>query len=158
MGTNRHQGSWHANKSQENVFNTFYTSNGQKYLAFQMLLLKFLQDKLIWATLTTFILTKYFGSGFIFFKGIVLPTLNICWKMSHLQADPDVDEFASSSEQIWRNVAFHDLFSSGCSAVNAWVPSEWESKRHKISQAIYTTPVEQLMSCWRCWTLKCCFW
>ncbi len=34
------------------------------------------------------------------------------------QAIQDVDDFVSSLEQVWRNVALHHLLTSGCSAVN----------------------------------------
>ncbi len=36
----------------------------------------------------------------------------------HPQAMQDVDDFVSSSEQIWRNVALHHLLTIGSSAVN----------------------------------------
>ncbi len=39
-------------------------------------------------------------------KEISHPKTEICWKF--IQAMPDVEEFVSSSEQIWRNVALHD--------------------------------------------------
>ncbi len=49
------------------------------------------------------------------FKVIVHPKINICWKNIHSQAIQD--EFVSSLEQIWRNVALdHSL--NGSSAVN----------------------------------------
>ncbi len=51
-------------------------------------------------------------------KGIVCSKLNICWKSTHPQAIQDVDEFVSSWEQSWRNLALHHLLTSGCSAVN----------------------------------------
>ncbi len=53
----------------------------------------------------------------IIIKGIVHPKMKLCWKSTHPQVIQDVDEFVSSSEQIWRNIL--------CSE---WVPSEWESK------------------------------
>ncbi len=37
----------------------------------------------------------------------------------HPRAIQDVDEFVFSSEQIWRNLAFHHLLNNGSSAVNA---------------------------------------
>ncbi len=37
---------------------------------------------------------------------------------THFQAIQDVDEFVSSSEQIWRNLALHHLLTNGSSAVN----------------------------------------
>ncbi len=40
----------------------------------------------------------------------------ICIKCTHPQLIQD--EFVSSSEQIWRNVALHHLLSNGFSAVN----------------------------------------
>ncbi len=36
----------------------------------------------------------------------------------HPQATQNVDEFVSSSEQIWRNVPLHHLCINGSSAVN----------------------------------------
>ncbi len=44
--------------------------------------------------------------------------MKICWKLTHPQAIQDVDEFVSSSEQIWRNLTLHHLLTSGSSAVN----------------------------------------
>ncbi len=41
-----------------------------------------------------------------------------CCKLTHPQAIQDVDEFVSSSEQIWRNLALHHLLTIGSSAVN----------------------------------------
>ncbi len=32
---------------------------------------------------------------------------------THLQAIQDLDEFVSSSEQIWRNLALHHLLTNG---------------------------------------------
>ncbi len=50
---------------------------------------------------------------------IVELKMNIYWKFSHSpQAIQDVDEFVSSSEQIWRNLAVHHLLTNGSSAVN----------------------------------------
>ncbi len=40
---------------------------------------------------------------------IVHPKMKICWKCTHTQAIQDLDEFVSSLEQIWRNVALHHL-------------------------------------------------
>ncbi len=41
----------------------------------------------------------------------------------------DIDEFVSSSEQIWRNVALHHLLTNGSSAVNGCrqneTPNSW---------------------------------
>ncbi len=42
----------------------------------------------------------------------------LCWKCTHPQAIQNIDEFISSSEQIWRDVTLHHLLTSGCSAVN----------------------------------------
>ncbi len=52
------------------------------------------------------------------FKGTVHPSMKIHWTFMHRQAIQGVDEFVSSSEQIWRNVALHHLFTNGSSAVN----------------------------------------
>ncbi len=51
-------------------------------------------------------------------KQAFLKENKICWKMSHPQAIQDIDEFVSSWEQFWRNVASHHLLTNGCSAVN----------------------------------------
>ncbi len=51
-------------------------------------------------------------------KEIVYQKIQILWKFTDLQAIQDVDEFVSSFEQIWRNVALHRLFTNGSSAVN----------------------------------------
>ncbi len=44
--------------------------------------------------------------------------MNICWKCTHPQAIQDENEFVSSSERIWRNLALHKLLTNGSSAVN----------------------------------------
>ncbi len=46
-------------------------------------------------------------------EGTVHSEKEIC-----LRAWLDIDEFVSSSEQIWRNLALHHLFINGSSAVN----------------------------------------
>ncbi len=51
-------------------------------------------------------------------KGVVHLKMKVCWKCTHPQVIQDVDEFVSSSEQIWRNEAWHHLLSNGSSAVN----------------------------------------
>ncbi len=43
--------------------------------------------------------------------------MNISWNCTHPQAIQDIDEFVSSSEQIWRNLALHHLLTSGSSAI-----------------------------------------
>ncbi len=50
--------------------------------------------------------------------------------MTHAQT-MNVDEFVSSSEQIWRNLASHHLFISGCSAVNGCRQNESPNRRYK---------------------------
>ncbi len=52
------------------------------------------------------------SSVFVFlqiFKWINHPKMRICWKCAHPQ---NVDGFDSSTEQIWRNVAFHHLLTN----------------------------------------------
>ncbi len=49
---------------------------------------------------------------------IVQPKKKFCLKCSHPQVIQDVDEFVSSLEQVWINLALHHLFTNGCSAVN----------------------------------------
>ncbi len=61
-------------------------------------------------------------------KEISHPKTEKCWKF--IQAMPDVDEFVSSSEQIWRNLALHHLFTSGSSTVNG---SRQNEKHENIS-------------------------
>ncbi len=46
-------------------------------------------------------------------KVIIHPKMKI-----YTQVIQDVDEFVSSSEQIWINLAFHHLLTNGSSAVN----------------------------------------
>ncbi len=45
------------------------------------------------------------------------------------QAIQDVDEFVSSSDQIWRNVALS--LTHQWMLCSEWVPSEWQSKQLK---------------------------
>ncbi len=59
-------------------------------------------------------LSYKFGS----LKEMVHPEMKTSWKCTRPKAIQDVDEFVSSSEQIWRNVALHHLLTSGASAVN----------------------------------------
>ncbi len=42
----------------------------------------------------------------------------ISWKFTHSQTIQDVDEFVSSSAQIWRDVMLHHLLTNGSSAAN----------------------------------------
>ncbi len=49
-------------------------------------------------------------------KGIVHLKMKHLWTFCHPRAIQD--EFVSSSEQIWRNLAFHHLLTNGSSAVN----------------------------------------
>ncbi len=62
-------------------------------------------------------------------KRIFLPKKTIFWKCAHPQAIQDVDEFISSSEQIWRNLTLHHLLTNRSSAVNGCrqyeVPNSW---------------------------------
>ncbi len=74
--------------------------------------------------------------------------MKMCWKCTHPQAIQDVDEFVSSSEQIWRNVAFPHLLISGSSAVNGCRQNQSTNswwKHHINPQVILTTPFHQLM-------------
>ncbi len=61
---------------------------------------------------------SFYTRGEFILKGIVHPKMNICWQCTHPQAIQDEDEFVSSWEQIWRNVALHHLLTNGSSAVN----------------------------------------
>ncbi len=82
-------------------------------------------------------------------KGIVHPKMKICWNFTYPQAVQDVDEFVSSTEQIWRSVASHHLLTNGSSAVNGCRQNERPNSwlHHNNPQVIHTTPVHQLMSC-----------
>ncbi len=60
-----------------------------------------------------------------FIKGIVQLKRKISWKCTPSQAIRDVDEFVSSSEQIWRNSALHHLLTSVSSAVNGCRQNEF---------------------------------
>ncbi len=55
------------------------------------------------------------------------------WKLAEivLKAIQDVDEFVSSSEQIWRNLALHHLLTSVCSAVNGCRQNESPNRADK---------------------------
>ncbi len=44
--------------------------------------------------------------------------MKICWKCIHPQAIKDVEEFASSLEQIWSKLAVHHLLTNGSFEVN----------------------------------------
>ncbi len=44
--------------------------------------------------------------------------MTIYWGFTHPQPIQDVDEFVSSLDQIWRNVALHHLLTDASSAVN----------------------------------------
>ncbi len=55
--------------------------------------------------------------------------IQICWKMHSVispQAIQNVDEFVSSSEQIWRNLVLHHLLTNGSSAVNGCRQNEFK--------------------------------
>ncbi len=54
----------------------------------------------------------------LWLKAIIHLKMKICWKCTRPQAIPDVDEFVSSSEKFWRNLALHHLLTNGSSAVN----------------------------------------
>ncbi len=56
----------------------------------------------------------------------------ISWKCTHPQAIQDVDEFVSSSEHIWRNVALHHLLI--------------KTSHKSTSNPHHSSPVHQLMS------------
>ncbi len=51
-------------------------------------------------------------------QGIVHPKMKICLKCTQSQAIQYVDEFVSSSEEIWRNFASYHLLTNESSAVN----------------------------------------
>ncbi len=55
-----------------------------------------------------------------------------------------IDEFVSSSEQIWSNVESHHLLTNESSAVNGCRQNESQTADKNIT--IHTTPVHQLTS------------
>ncbi len=60
-----------------------------------------------------------YSQAFQLLKGVVQPKKkNIRWNYTPPQAIQDVDELASSSEEIWRNFAFDHLLTNGSFAVN----------------------------------------
>ncbi len=59
----------------------------------------------------------------------------ISWKCIHTQAIQDLDEFTSSSEQIWRNVTLHHLLTNASSAVNGCRQNESPNCWFKTSQS-----------------------
>ncbi len=61
----------------------------------------------------------------------------ICWTLTHPQASQDVNEFVSSSKQIWRNVAIHHLLSNGSSAVNGAVRMRVQTADKNITSVSY---------------------
>ncbi len=81
-------------------------------------------------------------------KGIVHLKMKISWTCAHPQVIQKVDEYISSSEQVWRNLALHHLVTNGSSSVNGCRQNEslnnWY-KYHNNPQVIHTTPVHQLM-------------
>ncbi len=54
--------------------------------------------------------------SYLMLTKLVCPKIKLCWQFT--QAIQDVDEFVSSSEQIWRNVALYNLLTNGSFAVN----------------------------------------
>ncbi len=56
------------------------------------------------------------------------PTNEYVLKLYSLSGIQDVDEFVSSSEQIWEIVALNQLLTKWI-LCSEWVPSEWESKQ-----------------------------
>ncbi len=76
-------------------------------------------------------------------------------KCTLLQAIQDVEEFVSSSEQIWRNTAFLHLLTDGSSAVNGCRQNECSNSwlKHLINRAV--------LNCFLCeWCLNwaCFLW
>ncbi len=46
-----------------------------------------------------------YGNNFITLKGVVNPKMKMSWKHTPPQATQDEDEFVSSEQQIWINLA-----------------------------------------------------
>ncbi len=78
------------------------------------------------------------------FKGIVNPKMKFGWKCTQPHAIYDLDEFVSSSEQIWRNLALHHQLIIASSAVNGCrqneSPNSWY-KHHNNPLRTHTTTV-----------------
>ncbi len=73
----------------------------------------------------------------MFLKAQFTPKKNKKQKM-YPQIIQDIDEFVSSQEQIWRNVALHYLLTKGSSAVNGCRQNEssntaFDKKHYNIS-------------------------
>ncbi len=76
--------------------------------------------------------------------------------MSHSQPIQDVDEFVSSWEQFWRNVALHHT----CSEMYAlqWmgaVRMRVQAADKNITIIIHTTPVQSISECLEKWKAVC---
>ncbi len=69
-----------------------------------------------------------------------------CWKFTHPQAIQDVNEFVSSLEQIWRNLALHHLLTNRLQWMGA-VRMRVQTTDENITIIHNLTPVHQLMSC-----------
>ncbi len=67
-------------------------------------------------------------------NGTVDLKIKIWLKYTHSQAIQDVDEFASSTEWIWKKRITTSL--AQCIHCSEWVPSEWEFKRLYERQSI----------------------
>ncbi len=103
-------------------------------------------------------------------KGMVYPTLEICWKYTRPQAIEDV-KFVSSTELIWRNLALHHLFTNGSSAVSGCRQNESPNRWQKLNNHLNSSPlinvkwkglptskftnifVRSVLSSFRSWTL-----
>ncbi len=66
---------------------------------------------------------------------------------AHPQTIQEVDEFVSSSEQMWRNLALHHLLTNDSSVVNGCRQKEWVQTSYKNITIIHTNPVHELMPC-----------
>ncbi len=78
--------------------------------------------------------------------GIFHPKMNISWKCTRPQAIKDVDEFISSSGQIWRNVALNHLLSNVSPAVNGCrqneSPNSWLKHHNKHKSVLLLLSIE----------------
>ncbi len=59
--------------------------------------------------------------------------MKICWKCTHRQAIQDVEEFVSSSKQIWISLALHHLLTNGFTAANGCRQNESQTADKSIT-------------------------
>ncbi len=80
----------------------------------------------------------------VLFKGNFHPKIKRFRKCTYSPAIQDVDEFVSSSEQIWRNLALHYLLTYGSSAVNGCHRMRVQTAVWNLEKIVHTTLAHQL--------------